>query len=58
MPGANRGRLRAQKLGLRRRMQALAEQRRCPKCQRKSAARTIRVDPWTTVKVCRYCGEL
>lgn len=58
MPGANSDTKRAQRHGLSLRMKAIAELRRCPKCNRRMAAKLVRLDAFTTVRICRWCGEL
>lgn len=35
----------------------LAEARRCPACERKSALLTCGTDGDVTIKVCRWCGH-
>lgn len=49
---------RRMKAGLRARMKRTAAARTCEKCGRGYAVKRYQLDPWTSVRVCRWCGEL
>ena len=38
-------------------MKAYAEAARCKACNRGNALKKHVLDPWTVVRVCRYCGH-
>ena len=42
--------------GTRAAMKRLSEIRRCPECARGYAIKRLRIDLYTTIRVCRWCG--